>query len=129
MARRDTLPPSPDARRGVTEEPLRPTTNRSLAAAHLRPSLPAHALGLACRRADAATLGVHRGTSFYYNDHCDSILREFPALVDPDIRFVELSATHSSQFHSDVTLPDVHHHNLSDIVYDYRRHNFLASQG
>ena len=44
--------------RNHPEEPLRPTTNRSLPAAHLSPSLTAHVVGLAWRRSSAAELGI-----------------------------------------------------------------------
>ena len=43
--------------RNHPEEPLRPTTNRSLPAAHLSPSLTGHVLGLAWRRPGSAAVG------------------------------------------------------------------------
>ena len=50
--------------------------------------------------------GRTRGTRFFYNDHCDAVLHEFPALVDADNTYVEIAATNPMQFVAPFSLED-----------------------
>ena len=71
-------------------------------------STPVRLLSNMCQRPKTTTFvnstggnqtGVRsRGTKFFYNDHCDAVLHEFPALVDPSNSYVEIVAKRPEQF-------------------------------
>jgi hypothetical protein len=68
----------------------------------------------------AFTGGQTRGTKYYYNDHCDAILHEFPSLVDPITRYVEIAATRPAQFQPSFNLRDaVCRHDIQRLQKEY----------
>ena len=63
-----------------------------------------------------------RGTDFFYNDHCDSVLNEFPALVDPMNSYIEIVAKRPEQFEAPFFLDDwICQHDKDQFKQDYGR--------
>ena len=61
-----------------------------------------------------------RGTDFFYNDHCDSVLHEFPALVDPMNSYIEIVAKRPEQFEAPFFLDDwICQHDKDQFRQDY----------
>jgi hypothetical protein len=69
---------------------------------------PVHLFSGVCRhnKEGKETGARSRGTKFFYNDHCDAVIREFPALVDPLNTYTEIVAKSSEQFEAPFFLDD-----------------------
>ena len=64
--------------------------------------------------------GRARGTKFFYNDHCDAILHEFPALVDSTNSYIEIASKRSRQFAAPFLLDDwICHRDAERFETDY----------